>query len=99
MQKRGTNIGLEYRYALTNASGGTIMADGLQDRQIDDGTPENTLKWGYAGDAYDRPNTDRYWLRAKVDQELPWGAKAQAGSGHRQRSGLPHRVEGRTQRV
>jgi LPS-assembly protein len=77
MQKRGTNIGLEYRYALTNASGGTIMADGLQDRQIDDGTPENTLKWGYAGDAYDRPNTDRYWLRAKVDQELPWGAKAQ----------------------
>lgn len=76
MQERGLKAGLEYRYALTNQSYGTIMADGLQDRQIDDGTPEATEKWGYAGDAYDRPNTDRYWLRAKLDQELPWGANA-----------------------
>ena len=76
MQERGTKIGLEYRYALANDSYGVIKADGLQDRQIDDGTPEATQKWGYAGDAWDRPNTDRYWLRAKVDQELPWGAKA-----------------------
>lgn len=76
MQKRGTKIGLEYRYALANDSYGVIKADGLQDRQIDDGSPEATQKWGYAGDAWDRPNTDRYWLRAKVDQELPWGAKA-----------------------
>lgn len=76
MQKRGTKIGLEYRYALTRDTYGAIMADGLQDRQIDDGTPEATQKWGYAGDAYDRPNTDRYWLRGKVDQELPGGAKA-----------------------
>ncbi|MDX2455624.1 LPS-assembly protein LptD [Desulfosarcina sp.] len=77
MQKRGTKIGLEYRYALTDRSFGAIKADGLQDRQVDDGTPEETQQWGYPGDAYDRPNTDRYWLRAKVDQELPWGAKAQ----------------------
>lgn len=76
MQERGTKIGLEYRYALANDSYGVIKADGLQDRQIDDGTPEATQKWGYAGDAWDRPNTDRYWLRAKVDQELPWDAKA-----------------------
>ena len=76
MQERGTKIGLEYRYALANDSYGVIKADGLQDRQIDDGTPESTQKWGYAGDAWDRPNTDRYWLRAKVDQELPWDAKA-----------------------
>ena len=76
MQKRGTKIGLEYRYAATHDSYGVIMADGLQDRQIDDGTPEATLQWGYAGDAYDRPNTNRYWLRAKMDQELPWDAKA-----------------------
>jgi LPS-assembly protein len=76
MQERGTKIGLEYRYALTNTSYGAIKADGLQDRKIDDGTPENTLKWGYAGDAYDRPNTDRYWLRAKLNQELPWAAMA-----------------------
>jgi LPS-assembly protein len=76
MQERGLMAGLEYRYALTNQSYGSIMADGLQDRQIDDGTEEATEKWGYAGDAYDRPNTDRYWLRAKLNQELPWGANA-----------------------
>jgi LPS-assembly protein len=76
MQERGTKIGLEYRYALTDTSYGSMMADGLQDRQIDDGTPENTQKWGYAGDAYDRPNTDRYWLRAKLNQELPWSTMA-----------------------
>ncbi len=76
MQERGTKIGLEYRYALSNDSSGTIKADGLKDRQIDDGTPEATQKWGYAGDAFDRPNTDRYWLRGKVDQELPGGAEA-----------------------
>jgi LPS-assembly protein len=77
MQERGAKVGLEYRYALTNQSYGAIMADGLEDRKVDDGTTENTRKWGYSGDDYDRPNTDRYWLRAKLDQELPWGAKAQ----------------------
>lgn len=76
MEERGIKVGLEYRYALTHASYGTLMADGLQDRKIDDGTPEATQKWGYAGDAYDRTNTDRYWLRAKQDQELPGGAMA-----------------------
>ncbi|MCB2148280.1 MAG: LPS assembly protein LptD [Deltaproteobacteria bacterium] len=76
MQERGTKVGLEYRYALTRDSYGTLMADGLQDRKTDDGTLEATRKWGYAGDAYDRPNTDRYWLRAKQDQELPGGAMA-----------------------
>ena len=77
MEERGTKLGLEYRYALTDASHGAIMADYLEDRKIDDGTPDNTLKWGYADDAYDRTNTDRYWIRAKMDQELPWDAMAQ----------------------
>ena len=76
MAERGTKVGLEYRYALTDAAFGAIMADGLEDRKIDDGTPDNTLKWGYADDDYDRPNSDRYWLRAKMDQALPWGAAA-----------------------
>ena len=76
MEKRGTKIGLEYRYAADLQSNGTIMADGMLDRRIDDGTPDNTLNWGYAGDAYDRPNKDRYWLRAKIDQQLPWNAMA-----------------------
>jgi LPS-assembly protein len=76
MQERGTKVGLEYRYALTRDSFGVIQADGLSDRKTDDGTTENTRNWGYSGDDYDRPNTDRYWLRAKLDQELPWGASA-----------------------
>ena len=76
MDKRGTKVGLEYRYAQTDASYGTIMADGLHDRQVDDGSAEATDKWGYSGDAYDRTNSDRYWLRAKLDQELPGGAMA-----------------------
>ncbi len=76
MQERGTKIGLEYRYALTTESYGATMADGMQDRKVDDGTAEATQKWGYDDDDYDRPNTDRYWLRAKLDQELPWGANA-----------------------
>lgn len=76
MQERGTAVGLEYRHVWTEDSYGTIMADGLQDRQVDDGTPEATRQWGYDGDAYDRPNTDRYWLRAKMDQKLPWDLMA-----------------------
>ncbi len=76
MEERGAKIGLEYRYALTDASFGAIMVDGLHDRRVDDGTEEATDQWGYDDDAYDRPNADRYWLRAKVDQELPQGFMA-----------------------
>ena len=71
MEERGTKIGLEYRYARTDDSYGVLMADGLRDRKVDDGTEEATDKWGYDDDAFDRPNADRYWLRAKLDQELP----------------------------
>ena len=76
MEKRGVKVGLEYRYALTDESFGAIMADGLKDHQVDDGTPDATEKWGYADDRYDRPNTDRYWLRAKLNQQLPGDAMA-----------------------
>ena len=76
MQQRGTKIGLEYRYALTDESFGTIMVDGLKDKRVDDGSEYASQKWGYDDDSYTRPNTDRYWLRAKIDQELPGGAMA-----------------------
>ncbi|BBO89353.1 LPS-assembly protein LptD [Desulfosarcina ovata] len=75
MEERGTKVGLEYRYALSDLSFGTIMADGLKDRRTDDGT-EETERWAYDDDTYSRPNTDRYWLRAKIDQELPAGFSA-----------------------
>ncbi|MDL2329581.1 LPS assembly protein LptD [Desulfosarcina sp. OttesenSCG-928-A07] len=75
MVERGTKVGAEYRYALTDRSFGAIMADGMIDRRTDDGT-DNTKKWGYQDDAYTRTNTDRYWLRAKLDHELPGGVMA-----------------------
>jgi LPS-assembly protein len=75
MSERGTKVGLEYRYALTENSFGAIMADGLHDRQIDDGTPESTARWGYVGRG-DRTNRDRWWVRTKVNQALPWKARA-----------------------
>ncbi len=71
MERRGTRLGAEYRYMASERSYGTLMADGFEDRQVDDGQPENTAKWGYADDAYDRPNSGRYWLRGKINQDLP----------------------------
>jgi LPS-assembly protein len=71
MERRGTRLGAEYRYMASENSYGTLMADGFEDRKVDDGQPENTEKWGYADDNHDRPNTERYWLRAKLNQSLP----------------------------
>ncbi len=76
MSKRGTRLGGEYRYAVSDFSKGTVMVDGFQDRQVDDGQGQNSQQWGYTGDSYLRPNQDRYWVRGKVDQELPAGMTA-----------------------
>ena len=73
MEKRGNKLGLEYRYVLNEHAKGLIMLDVLNDRQTDIGSPESVEKWGYAGDAYSRPNSDRYWFRMKHDQPLPLG--------------------------
>jgi LPS-assembly protein len=82
MNERGFRGGLEFRYILSEASRGTLMADGFTDRRVDDGEGDNSRDWGY-DDTTDsssrqilRPNTDRYWLRAKHDQELRAGFKA-----------------------
>jgi LPS-assembly protein len=72
LQKRGEKLGGEFRYVLSDDSRGVLMADGFNDRKIDDGTPEASRRWGYPDDRYIRPNTDRYWFRMKADQELPW---------------------------
>ncbi len=76
MSQRGAKIGLEYRYALSEDSFGTIMVDGLKDRKVDDGSEYASDKWGYGDDPYTRTNTDRYWLRAKLNQKLPGEATA-----------------------
>ncbi|WP_373500960.1 LPS-assembly protein LptD [Desulfococcus sp.] len=71
MSERGDKVGAEYRYVLDERSKGTVMLDYLDDRKIDDGTGTSSADWGYEGDAYLRPNHDRYWFRAKVNQALP----------------------------
>ena len=76
MSLRGLRTGLEYRYVLDEQSMGTLMVDGFNDRKIDDGQGDNSERWGYTDDSALRPNRDRYWLRAKMDQALFWGLKA-----------------------
>ena len=76
MQDRGEKIGAEYRYMASDRTFGTIMADGFEDRKIDDGTPDNTRKWGYPDDDYIRTNTDRYWFRMKNDVDFGTGKSA-----------------------
>ena len=70
MEDRGLKHGVEYRYALTPASKGAVMYDYLHDQQVDDGTGDFE---GFTEDNEDRTNKDRWWFRAKSDQELPAG--------------------------
>ncbi len=76
LQNRGEKIGAEFRYAASEASKGTLMHDILDDRKIDDGTDDAASDWGYPEDRFLRKNSDRYWFRAKIDQELPFDAFA-----------------------
>ncbi|MBW1841633.1 MAG: LPS-assembly protein LptD [Deltaproteobacteria bacterium] len=75
MQDRGEKLGAEYRYVLDPGSKGIAMVDFLDDRKVDDGSP-GSGDYGYDGDAYLRPNSDRYWFRAKANQSLPWKVTA-----------------------
>jgi LPS-assembly protein len=72
MSERGTRLGAEYRYMASETAKGTFMLDGFEDRRVDDGQADHSQRWGYQDDRRLRPNEDRYWFRAKVDQDLPW---------------------------
>ncbi|MBW2151133.1 MAG: LPS-assembly protein LptD [Deltaproteobacteria bacterium] len=72
MDSRGEKFGAEYRYLLSRESKGTVMFDYLNDKEIDEGTGDSSEKFGFADDNALRPNSDRYWFRMKVDQELPY---------------------------
>ncbi|MFZ0725612.1 MAG: LPS assembly protein LptD [Desulfobacterales bacterium] len=63
MSERGNKMGAEYRYAFSDTGKGAWMVDYLNDRKVDDGMGDNSEKWGYPGDAFLRPNRDRYWVR------------------------------------
>lgn len=74
MSDRGTKIGTEYRYVLDNKSKGSVFLDYLKDAKTDDGTLK-TENYSYVTTPQ-RTNEDRYWFRAKIDQELPNGFTA-----------------------
>ena len=71
MATRGTRLGGEFRYVAGEHARGTFMIDGFEDRKVDDGVGDNSSRWGYTDDSYLRPNKDRYWFRAKINQNLP----------------------------
>ena len=73
MAKRGEKLGLEFRYNISPGTKGIVMADYFNDRKLDE---NNTDDYGYTDDAALRTNTDRYWFRMKMDQELPAGFRA-----------------------
>lgn len=75
MGRRGEQIGAEYRYVLDDRSKGTLMYDFLDDRKVDDGT-ESTEDFAFEEVPGLRENDDRYWLRMKNDQSLPFGFSA-----------------------
>ena len=75
MSRRGEQLGVEYRYVLDDTSKGTSMFDYLYDSKVDDGSLGSS-DWGYEDDNVLRPNSDRYWFRAKNDQALPYGFSA-----------------------
>ncbi|MDL1963070.1 MAG: LPS assembly protein LptD [Deltaproteobacteria bacterium] len=74
MGRRGDKVAFEYRYVLDNYSKGTLMYDFLKDKKVDNGI--RSEEWAYTGDDILRPNTDRYWLRWKHDQAMPFGFSA-----------------------
>ncbi len=74
MGRRGDKVAFEYRYVLDNDSKGTLMYDFLKDKKVDNGIQSE--EWAYTEDDVLRPNTDRYWLRWKHDQAMPFGFSA-----------------------
>ncbi|PIE60856.1 MAG: organic solvent tolerance protein OstA [Desulfobacterales bacterium] len=74
MTKRGVKAAGEFRYVLSPKSKGMIVADYFKDRKIGDNTIVNET---YSYDSTPtRTNTDRYWIRMKLDQDLGYGVTA-----------------------
>ena len=78
MNSRGIRGGVEYRYFLDNYSKGTLMANGFDDKKIDNGIGDSSEKWGFDdGDRVVlRENRDRYWFLISHHQRFPWGINA-----------------------
>ncbi len=69
MEERGIKTAVEYRYILDNESQGGFFFDYLHDQKIDDGTQRTS---DFSIDSTpQRTNKNRYWVRSKLDQQLP----------------------------
>jgi LPS-assembly protein len=65
LSRRGERMGAEYRQVFAEDSKIVIMMEGLHDRQRNKEVTEGD--YGYDGDDWARPNSDRYWFRMKQD--------------------------------
>jgi LPS-assembly protein len=63
---RGFMPGMEFRYVLGEAQKGTFMGSFLQDELSDPSEIDYYRETGYT-----HTNQDRYWLRGKIDHDLP----------------------------
>ena len=70
MKERGVKTALEYRYILDAESKGGFYFDYLDDKKIDDGT-KATSDYSFESTPT-RTNSNRYWVRSKLDQKLPF---------------------------
>ena len=63
MSNRGLMQGAEFRYALSPFSKGTLMLDYMyKDQDSEEQIKNNNIQ---------KPNTERYWFRSKINQRLP----------------------------
>lgn len=72
MSKRGYMQGLEFRYLAGEDSEGVFLFDIISDREDKDMNDPDEVELS----PYDRTNSTRYWLRARADQDLPFGLTA-----------------------
>jgi len=77
MEKRGILGAVQGRWVGSPDTRITAVAMGLSDDEQDLGTLQ-TQEWGYPGDPWDRPNSDRWWVVAKGDWESDGGVKVKA---------------------
>lgn len=79
MSKRGYMQGLELRYLADENSRGELLFDILSDRKEKKNLNESDEA---ALSPFERTNRTRYWLRGKLDQDMPFGIDARVDADY-----------------
>lgn len=74
MERRGNQVGAEFRMVPDATSKIWLYSAYLSDRQLDYGEGD----YGYVGDPYPRTNSERYWLAGMMDKSWSNGVKLKA---------------------